>query len=88
MEIAITKLSSKGQVVIPTELRKGLREGEKLLVIREGETLVLKRATELDKKFREDVEFARRTEAAYRRYEQGRFKKMRADKFLKALEEW
>ena len=31
MEIAITKLSSKGQVVIPLELREDMKEGDKLI---------------------------------------------------------
>ena len=31
--IGITRISSKGQVVIPKEMRKGLKEGDKLVVI-------------------------------------------------------
>ncbi len=39
-----TSVSVKGQVVIPKSIRQGLgwRPGKKLLVVREGETLVLK----------------------------------------------
>ncbi len=42
--MAITSLSVKGQVVIPKALREalGLRPGDKLLIVREGETIVLK----------------------------------------------
>lgn len=44
MEVAVTKVSSRGQVVIPTEIRKslGLREGTGLLVFRVGDSIILK----------------------------------------------
>jgi len=32
--MAITKMSSKGQIVIPVEMRKGIEEGEKLEEVR------------------------------------------------------
>ena len=32
--INITKMSSKGQVVIPQEMREGFAEGDKLIVIK------------------------------------------------------
>lgn len=43
--IAATKLSSKGQVVIPREIRKqlGLREGDTLIIASHGDTLILKK---------------------------------------------
>lgn len=36
----------------------------------------------------QDLEFARRTEEAYKRYEKGEFISMPADKFLKELKKW
>ena len=88
MEIAITKMSSKGQVVIPTKMRTDIKEGEKLIIIKGNGQLIMKKATELDKKLEEDLEFARRTEEAYREFERGEFTSMPADKFLKELEKW
>ncbi|VVB81589.1 Uncharacterised protein [uncultured archaeon] len=88
MEIALTKMSSKGQVVIPSELREDIEEGEQLLVIKNNQQLILKKATELDKSLKDDLEFARRTEEAWKRYEKGQFKSVRADEFLKELEKW
>ncbi len=43
-EIATTRLSSKGQVVIPEEIRKRLRldPGTKFVVIGDGDAIVLK----------------------------------------------
>lgn len=44
-EIEITRLSSKGQIVIPKDLRTllGLKEGELFAMYGEGDTLVLKK---------------------------------------------
>jgi AbrB family looped-hinge helix DNA binding protein len=85
VEVAMTKMSSKGQVVIPAEMRAGLREGDKLIVIQTKDQIILKKASELDKNFEDDIEFARRTEEAWKRYEKGEFISMPADKFLERL---
>jgi len=44
---ATTKLSSKGQVVIPEEVRRtlGLNEGDQFLVIGKGDAVILKTIT-------------------------------------------
>jgi AbrB family looped-hinge helix DNA binding protein len=41
----VTKLSSRGQMVIPQNLRKklGLEEGQQFVVIGEGDTIIFKR---------------------------------------------
>lgn len=46
-EIEITRLSSKGQVVIPLSMRKGLREGDRFLVILKDDEIILKKAEAL-----------------------------------------
>ena len=88
MDIAITKMSSKGQVVIPAEMRKGFHEGDKLLVIQSNDQLIMKKASKLDKNLKEDMEFAKRTEEAWKSYEKGEFKRMDSQDFLKELEKW
>ena len=88
MEIAITKMSSKGQVVIPFELREDILEGEKLIIIKTENQMIIKKATELDKQLNEDIEFAKRTEEALKRYEKGNFKSLDSKDFLKELETW
>ena len=42
--IATTKLSSKGQVVIPEEIRKqlGLKEGDQFVVVGQDDAIILK----------------------------------------------
>lgn len=81
-------MSSKGQIVIPSELREDIEEGEKLIIIKNGHQLILKKTSELNKNLKEDLEFAKHTEAAWERYENGQFKKSTAKDFLKDLEKW
>ena len=85
MNIAITTMSSKGQVVIPVEMRAGFHEGEKLLIIKNDHQLIMKKASELDKQMEEDIEFAKRTEEALKSYERGEFTSSSAEEFLKEL---
>lgn len=88
MDVAMTKMSSKGQVVIPAEMRKGLHEGDKLVIIRNDKQLIMKKATDMDKNLMEDIEFAKRTEEAWRSYDKGEFKSMDSKNFLKLLKKW
>ena len=59
--IDVTKMSSKGQVVIPREMREDFQEGEKLVVIRAGRQLILEKVKDFSKTIEEDLEFAKRT---------------------------
>ena len=82
MEIGITRMSSKGQVVIPKKMRKGIKVGETFVVIKNKGQLILKKTK--DTKLLEDLEFARRTEKAYQQFKQGKFRKVS----LEELEKW
>ncbi|MBI5390137.1 AbrB/MazE/SpoVT family DNA-binding domain-containing protein [Candidatus Woesearchaeota archaeon] len=86
MNIAITKMSSKGQIVIPAEMREDIEEGEKLIIIKSDQHMILKKATALDKQLEEDLLFAKRTEEAWKKYDNGEFESIPADDFLKELE--
>ena len=88
MDLAITTMSSKGQIVIPAGMRSHIKAGEKLVIIQNEDQLIMKRATDVEKNLKEDLAFARRTEEAWERYQKGEFKSMKADKFLLALEKW
>ena len=88
VEFEITRLSSKGQIVIPSSMRKGLKEGEKIILIRDGDKIILKKASEMDKQFKEDLEFARRTEKALKRIESGKGIKMSFEDFIKEIKKW
>ncbi len=88
MDVAITKMSSKGQVVIPVEMREDIHEGDKILIIHNKNQIIMKKATKLDENLKEDIEFAKRTEEAWKSYERGEFKSMDSEDFLKELEKW
>lgn len=55
VEASTTKVSSKGQVVIPVNVRKaaGLRKGEKILAIAFNDTIVLRKI--VDETFEETM---------------------------------
>lgn len=84
--ISITRISSKGQIVIPQEMRGDLKEGDKLVVIKNNNQIILKKADQFSETLEEDLEFARRTEEAWKRYEKGEFKTLPMDEFLRELE--
>lgn len=88
MEVAITKMSSKGQVVIPAEMRADIPEGEKLLIIHSNEQLIMKKASDLDKNMAEEIEFAKRTDEAWKRIEKGKGITMDFDDFLEEMKKW
>ena len=69
-------------------MRADFKEGEKFVIIRNGEQLILKKAKNFDKNIEEDLIFAKRTEEAYRRYEKGEFIEMDFDDFLKKAKKW
>ena len=88
VEIDITRLSSKGQIVLPLGMRKGFKEGEKILLIKEGNSAILKKASAMDEQFKEDLEFARRTDEARKRIEAGEGITMEFDDFIKEMKKW
>lgn len=86
MDIAITKMSSKGQIVIPSEMRGNFKEGEKLLLIQDKNQLIVKKMVEFSKTFEEDIIFAKRTEAALKRLENKKNKRnLNFDEFIEEL---
>lgn len=59
MDIELTKMTSKGQVVIPQDIRqnKNIKEGERFLIYDIDDSLILKRIKNLEKvKSREEFE--------------------------------
>jgi len=88
VEVAITKLSSKGQIVIPSHLRKDFKIGEELLILKNNDQMILQRMKNIDKKFKEELKLALRTEKAIEKYEKGQFKQKSAKEFLEYIEKW
>jgi AbrB family looped-hinge helix DNA binding protein len=44
VQIDTTKMSSRGQVVIPIDMRKDIKEGEKLVIIKSENEIILRKS--------------------------------------------
>lgn len=87
-KIGITRMSSKGQIVIPADMREGINEGEKLVIIRNNNQIILKREKDFSKNIEEDLEFARRTEEAHKRIEAGEYVKVDSENLFEEMDRW
>lgn len=88
MTFQITKMSSKGQMVIPIEIRKqaNLQEGEIFSISTKDNLIVLKK---INKELEEDdLKTFIEIKNAWKEIEQGKYKKMQGDEFLKEIEKW
>ena len=88
IDVGLTKISTKGQIVIPNDLRDNFKTGEKLIVIKNKNRLIIKKASELEGNFEEDLKFAKKTEEAWKRYENGEFISLVKDDFLAEIKKW
>jgi len=88
MDVGITRVSSKGQIVIPSSMRNNLSEGEELLIIRESGRYIIKRLDELKPALKDDILFAGKTEEAFSEYRKGSYKRKETDAFLDELASW
>ncbi len=85
MEFAIAKISSKGQIVIPHLLRKGMEKGEEFLIVKDNERIIMKKMKDVAGDLKEDLLFAERVEKAWREHDKGKFITKSKDDFLKEL---
>jgi len=84
----LTRVSSKGQVVIPTKVRKrmGLKEGSVFAISAKKNIVVLKK---LDKTMtEEDLRTLKSIEEAWKEIKEGKFRRMPVEDFLKELKKW
>ena len=85
MEYAIAKVSTKGQIVIPSTMRTDIHTGDEFLMVKEEGRIVLKNMKELAADLKDDLVFAERVEKAWQEYDAGKFERKSKDDFLKAL---
>lgn len=92
MEVEISKMTERGQITIPQEFREDLKlkKGEKILFFKENGKLILEPMSRIKnlKKLKEDLEFARSTEEAWKEIDRGESTTQNVDEFLKDLEKW
>lgn len=88
VEIAITKMGSKGRIDIPKEMIEGIKEGENIIIIKNKDQIILKKAESIAKNLEEDLIFAKRTEEALKKYEKRRFTEMDFEEFMEEAKTW
>ncbi len=88
VSISLTKISSKGQIVIPSNMRSDFKVGEELLIIKDEDRIVLKKTEKVSEQMREDLEFAKRTDKALKRIKSGEGTRMNFDDFLDEMKKW
>lgn len=87
-EMEFTKASSRGQIVIPTKIRKrfDIREGSVLAVATENDMIVLKKVE--SGLTAEDLKTLKLVEEAWKDIEKGRYKVRSKKAFFKELKGW
>ncbi|MFP4402506.1 MAG: AbrB/MazE/SpoVT family DNA-binding domain-containing protein [Candidatus Nanoarchaeia archaeon] len=88
IQIQLSKMSSKGQIVIPKSMRSQFREGEGVIFIQEGDRVILKPLQSLNAYLREEIELSHRIEEAYARYDKGEFISKNKEEFLEEIKKW
>ncbi|MFH1055171.1 MAG: AbrB/MazE/SpoVT family DNA-binding domain-containing protein [Candidatus Altiarchaeota archaeon] len=85
MEYAIAKVSTKGQIVIPSGLRKGIHAGDEFLMVKHDGRIILKNMLDLASGIKDDLVFAEKVEKAWLEYDSGKFESKSKDDFLREL---
>ncbi len=85
MKFAIAKVSTKGQIVIPSPLRKDIHSGDEFLIVEDKGKLIMKNVKDLAEDLKEDLVFAERVEKAWQDHDKGKFERKTKDDFLKEL---
>lgn len=81
----ITKLSTKGQIVIPEEYRKNLEVGTAFVVGRKDDLIILKKVEGLSKDEEKELE---ELQKIWKDIDSGKGKSYSEEDFLKELDKW
>jgi len=81
----ITKLSTKGQIVIPDSLRNGISVGTPFIVSRQGGLIVLKEVKGMNS---EEIKEAKELDEIWSDIDEGKAVTLSKEEFLKDMENW
>lgn len=81
----ITKLSSKGQVVIPDKLRQGIEVGTPFVVTKQNDLIILKKVDGLTEQEKEEM---KELDEIWREIDEGKGVTMSKKEFFKEMESW
>lgn len=81
----ITKLSTKGQVVIPESLRKNMSSGTAFVVSKQNDLIVLKRIDGLTK---QEMKEMKELDKIWKEIDSGKCESYTEKEFFKRMKEW
>ena len=81
----ITKLSTKGQIVIPESMRKDIEVGSAFRVMKKGDLIILKGIGGFSK---EEIEEMKELEKIWKEIDSGKCKSYTTEEFFKEMREW
>jgi len=81
----ITKLSTKGQVVIPESIRRNLKEGTSFIVTKKNDLIILKTLKGLNAREIKEME---ELDRIWKEIDEGKGVTLSKEKFLKEMQMW
>jgi AbrB family looped-hinge helix DNA binding protein len=81
----ITKLSTKGQIVIPEKIRKGIDEGTPFVVTKKDDLIVLKKVEGLTD---EEIKEMEELDKIWEDIDNGKCETYTEEEFFKKMKEW
>ena len=81
----ITKLSTKGQIVIPEEIRKDIELGTAFVVSKQNDLIILKRVEGLTK---QEMEEMKELDKIWKDVDSGKCESYTEKEFFKKMKEW
>ncbi|MCK5708034.1 MAG: AbrB/MazE/SpoVT family DNA-binding domain-containing protein [Candidatus Aureabacteria bacterium] len=81
----ITKLSTKGQIVIPEEIRRGINVGTPFLIIKQDNLIILKKIEGLKKQEMEEI---KELDKIWKEIDSGECESYSEEEFFIKLKEW
>jgi len=81
----ITKLSTKGQIVIPESIRTGMEIGTPFIVTRRDKLIILKEINGLTK---EEIEEMKELDKIWKEIDKGKCESYTEEEFFRKMKEW
>lgn len=81
----ITKLSTKGQIVIPEEIREGIKEGTAFVVTKQDNLIILKEVEGLTK---EEMKEMKELDKIWEEIDRGECETFTEKEFFEKMKEW
>ncbi len=88
MDFAIAKISTKGQIVIPTSMREDIAKGDEFLMVKKKGNILLKNMKSVAEDLKDDLKFAQKTDEAWKRIKAGKGIRMDFDEFINEMKKW